>query len=102
LPWRAFPAWIGYEFWQSRYGGSPSVIGTTIRIGVSATEQGDRLRIVGVLPRRASIPLPFVENSTDVWYLLERDSASGRGKLDRFLDSGTSVPELAWRKQRRR
>jgi putative ABC transport system permease protein len=95
LPWRVFPAWIGYEFWQSRYGGSSSVIGTTISIGVSATEQGDHLRIVGVLPRRASIPLPFVENSTDVWYLMERDSASRPRQAGSFFGLGRLRPGVS-------
>lgn len=71
------PAWISYEFWQSRYGGSPSVVGTTIGLGPSATGEYERLvRIAGVLPRRVSIPLPFTKDATDVWYILERDSAA--------------------------
>jgi hypothetical protein len=62
------PAWISDEFWQRRYGGSPSVIGATIGIARDAAGSDQvRLRIAGVLPRGAGIPLPFTENATDVW-----------------------------------
>ena len=74
------PAWISYRLWQSRYGGSPSVIGATIRIAVSATgidQMG--LQIVGVLPPGVTIPLPFTENETSVWYLAPRD-LTGRSR----------------------
>jgi len=59
--------WIGYEFWQTRYAGSPSVMGTTISIASSATARDAKpLRIAGVVPRRASIPLPFIDH-LGVW-----------------------------------
>jgi putative ABC transport system permease protein len=67
----AAPAWISYRLWQTRYGSSPSVIGATIGIASSAAGL-DKLpvRIAGVLPHGVSIPLPFMENRADVWYLL--------------------------------
>ncbi|MGB9467219.1 MAG: ABC transporter permease, partial [Candidatus Acidiferrum sp.] len=71
------PAWISYHLWQTRYGGSTAVIGTTIGIASSATGSDQLpLRIVGVLPPSVSIPLPFMESSTDVWYLLEPNVGS--------------------------
>lgn len=86
------PAWLGYEFWHSRYGGSSSVIGSTIRIAARATGEGKRVRITGVLPRRASIPLPFVENATDIWYILERDTGSRPRNAPSFLGLGRLRP----------
>ena len=88
------PAWISYEFWQSRYSGSPSVIGTTVRIAGSATGQASPVRIAGVLPRRVSIPLPFVENTTDLWYLLERDSAARPRQAASFFGLGRLRPGI--------
>ena len=71
------PVWISYHFWQTRYGGSPAVIGTMIGIASSATGSDQLpLRIAGVLPPSVGIPLPFMENSPDVWYLLEPNIAA--------------------------
>jgi putative ABC transport system permease protein len=89
------PVWISYEFWQSRYGGSPSVIGTTIRIAGSATGQADPMRIVGVLPRRVSIPLPFIEYTADVWYLIERNSAARPRQAESFFGLGRLRPGIS-------
>ena len=90
------PGWISYEFWQSRYGGSHSVIGTTIRLGSSATgENASLLRITGVLPRDASIPIPFTKDATDVWYLLERDSAARPRQARSFLGLGRLHPGVS-------
>ena len=76
----AAPAWISFGFWKARYGGSPSVIGATIGIASSATGSDQKgAHIVGVLPPGISIPLPFMENTTDVWYLAPRD-ISGRSR----------------------
>jgi len=79
------PAWISYHLWQTRYGGSTAVIGTTIGVASSATGS-DQLpvRIAGVLPPGVSITLPFMQNSTDVWYLLEPNIAARR-RQDTFL-----------------
>ena len=76
----AAPAWISFGFWKTRYGGSPSAIGATIGIASSATGSDQMaVHIVGVLPPGISIPLPFMENTTDVWYLAPRD-ISGRSR----------------------
>jgi predicted permease len=89
------PAWISYEFWQRRYGGSPSVMGATIGISGSATASyKTRVRIAGVLPRRVSIPLPFNENSADVWYILERNSAARDRQAASFFGLGRLRPGI--------
>jgi putative ABC transport system permease protein len=90
------PAWIGYEFWQSRYGGSSSVIGATIGLGSSATEEHATLvQIVGVLPRRVSVPLPFTNDAIDVWYLMEPDSAARPRQNASFLGLGRLRPGIS-------
>ncbi|HTS13510.1 MAG TPA: ABC transporter permease [Candidatus Limnocylindrales bacterium] len=73
----AFPVWISYRLWQTRYNGSASVIGTTVGVASSASGQGKMLaQIVGVLPDGVSIPLPFLKNATDIWYLMPQDIAA--------------------------
>lgn len=80
------PVWISYRLWQTRYGGSPSVIGTTIGIAQNAAGSSlERMRIAGVLPPRTSIPLLFMENTTDVWYLLPREGWRARSRQSAVL-----------------
>lgn len=67
------PAWISYRFWQRRYGGSPSIIGAEISFAGSATGAANtHLRIAGVLPPAAQIPLGFTSAlaPADVWQIL--------------------------------
>jgi hypothetical protein len=88
------PAWISYEFWQRRYGGSPSVIGTTIGLASSAAgEYERRVRILGVLPRHAS--MPFTKDATDLWYILERDSAARSRQAASFFGLGRLRPGIS-------
>jgi len=90
------PVWISYQFWQTRYGGSPSVIGATIGIASSATGLYEtRMRIAGVLPPGVSIPLPFMENTTDVWYLVPRDIAARSRQSTIFLGLGRLRPGVS-------
>lgn len=71
------PAWISYRVWQSRYGGSPSVIGATVGIADSAAGLDKvQVRIAGVLPPGVNLPLPFMDNTADVWYLVSPDIAA--------------------------
>jgi putative ABC transport system permease protein len=87
------PAWISYQLWQVRYGGSPSIIGAAIGIGSSPTGlSAFSLRIVGVLPAGVSIPLPFMENDTDVWYLLPRDVSNRPRQSHVFFGVGRLLP----------
>jgi len=65
------PVWISSHFWQTRYNSNQSVIGSTIGIASSATGSDQTAaRIVGVLPSETAISLPFMDNATDVWYIL--------------------------------
>ncbi len=90
------PVWIGYEFWQTRYGGSPSVIGATLSIASSATGSDAKpVRIAGVLPRRASIPLPFLQNTADVWYLAERNIAARPRQATSLFGLGRLHPGIS-------
>lgn len=90
------PAWIGYRLWQTRYGSSRSVIGATIEIAPSANGLGGvPVRIVGVLPDGVSIPLPFTENATDVWYLVPRNIAVRSREADVFFGLGRLRPGVS-------
>ncbi|MGH8402058.1 MAG: ABC transporter permease, partial [Gammaproteobacteria bacterium] len=83
------PAWISYQVWQTRYGGSPSVIGAMIGIAQNAAGLYERrVRIVGVLPPGVSIPLPFTKNTTDVWFLLSRDVVARSRQTTVFFGLG--------------
>jgi predicted permease len=90
------PVWISHQLWQTRYGGSPSVIGATIGFASSATALDQtRSRIVGVLPPGAGIPLPFMENATDVWYLLPRNIAARSRESTVFFGVGRLRPGVS-------
>jgi putative ABC transport system permease protein len=95
----ASPVWISQKFWQSWFGGSPSVIGTTVGIASSATGlHQDHLQIAGVLPPGVSISLPFIQNDTDIWYVVPAD-ITNRPRAARIffilgrLRSGVSVEQ---------
>lgn len=90
------PVWISYEFWQARYGGSPSVIGATFGIASSAagTDQVP-MRIVGVLPPGVSIRLPFMTNVTDVWFLLPGSIATRPRQSAVFFGLGRLLPGVS-------
>ena len=90
------PVWISYRFWQDRYGGSPSVIGTLV--GIASNAKGDDqtpMRIVGVLPPGVNIPLPFMENNPDVWYLVEHDIAARPRQARVFFGVGRLRPGIS-------
>src|SRR5690348_737603 len=88
------PAWISYRLWRTHYGGSPSVIGTTI--GLADTGEGrdeSQVRIVGVLPQGVNIPLPISRtDSTDVLCILFSDTASRKRQADVFFGLGRLRP----------
>jgi predicted permease len=87
------PAWISYRLWRSRYGGSPAVIGTLIGLAASESEHtGMDMRIAGVLPPGVSLPLPFMENTADVWYLTERNIAGRPRESAIFFGIGRLRP----------
>lgn len=95
----ASPVWISEKFWQSRFGGSPSAIGATVGLASSATgTHQDRVQIAGVLPSRGGIPLPFLLNDTDLWYLAPADLSNRPRAATVFfmlgrLRSGVSVAQ---------
>jgi predicted permease len=59
---------LSYRLWQTRFGGSPSVIGQTIRIDSQAHT------IIGVLPAGVDFP-----NRTEIWMPLAKDENDGGG-----------------------
>ncbi len=91
------PAWISYELWQSRYGGSPSVIGKTIRIALNeAGLYESPITIVGVLPLGVSIPLPFTEDEKiDVWSLFPRGITDRSRQSTVFFGLGRLRPGVS-------
>lgn len=92
----AAPVWISYQVWQTRYSGSPSVIGMTVGIASNATGLDEvRMPIAGVLPAGVSIPLPFMENTTDVWYLAPRDISSRSRQSTVFFGLGRLRPGIS-------
>lgn len=75
----AAPAWISEHLWRARYGADPTVIDRVIGVGTGPSgAPAFQLRIVGVLPGTAAIPLPFATGGFDLWYIL-RDM-SGRSR----------------------
>lgn len=95
----ASPVWISEKLWQSWFGGSPSVIGSTVAIANSATAtHQSRVQIAGVLPPRVGISLPFFQNDADLWYLAPADLSSRSRKSTVFfmvgrLRSGVSAAQ---------
>ncbi len=90
------PAWISYQFWQARYGGSPSVIGATVGIASSASGSDKApMQIVGVLPPGISIPLSIMENVTDVWYVIPRDISVRQRQSTVFFGLGRLRPGVS-------
>ena len=49
-----FAVLLGYDVWQTRFGGDPTIIDRLVQIPGTAPE--DRLRVVGVMPRGFSFP----------------------------------------------
>ncbi len=87
------PVWISYRLWQSRYGGSPSVIGAPIGVDISSSKPYKLdMRIVGVLPPGVNLPLPFMEETVDVWYLVEPNVAARPRESTIFFGLGRLRP----------
>jgi putative ABC transport system permease protein len=51
-------AMVGYDLWQRRWGGDPTLIGRAIDLN------GQAVRVVGVMPRQFRFPLEFQTRST--------------------------------------
>jgi predicted permease len=68
---------LGYGTWQSRFGGSPAVVGTTLDV------DGQPMRIIGVMPRGFGFPRPDVA----AWLPMGLDPNRPFG----FLNSGLGL-----------
>lgn len=89
------PAWISYRLWQSRYGGSTSMIGATVGVASSETGHDQTLvQIVGVLPSGINLPLPFMQKAADLWYLAPRDVSTRSRQSDTFFGVGRLRPGI--------
>ena len=87
------PAWISFRLWQTRYGGSPAAIGATIGLAQSATGLDEvHARIAGVLPPGVSIPLSFMDNHADVWFLLPSQLNDRPRESDLYMGLGRLRP----------
>jgi predicted permease len=62
---------LGYNLWQRRYGGDPSVVGRAIQVN------GQAFTVVGVMPSGFKLPLDFgAAGATEMWVPLGEDAAS--------------------------
>ena len=76
------PVLISYAYWQSRFGGEPTVLDRTIRVGNSTRS------IIGVLPRGFQFP-----RETDVWLPQTTRSTSRTGH--NFFAIGRLKPHVS-------
>lgn len=73
------PAWISSSLWLRRYAARRNIIGMPIELGPNATfAHSLRLDIAGVLMPGTNLPLPFLEEGGDVWYILPDNPGSRR------------------------
>ncbi len=63
-----YVALISYEFWQRRFGGSPSAIGQQLRM------DDDPITVVGVMPRGFRHPVENTGSRVDIWVPIDIDS----------------------------
>ena len=90
------PVWIGEHLWQTRYGGSPSVIGETVWSASDASgSYKSPLQIVGVLPAGVGIPLPFLIREPDLWILIPPNIANLPRKGALFFGVGRLRPGVS-------
>jgi putative ABC transport system permease protein len=76
---------LGYELWQRKFGGDPSIVGTTVRI----SRQPAPFEVIGVMPpgirflpdpANASEPNYDVNAYVDFWFCVEPDSSQTRAR----------------------
>jgi predicted permease len=88
------PVWISYELWQTRYGGSPAVIGASIRIAQNEVGLFEApAEVAGVLPRGVRIPSPGVDRPVDLWAILPDDFKLRAAKVRAFFALGRLRPD---------
>ncbi|HEX8905704.1 MAG TPA: ABC transporter permease, partial [Longimicrobiaceae bacterium] len=68
---------LGYDLWQSRYGGDRGVIGRTIRVN------GEQAEVIGVMPPKFAFP-----SSEKLWVPLRLDLPAKRGDGDQYAVFG--------------
>ncbi len=76
-PGRTKVAVVGEEFWRTRLGGDPALIGRTIRL------DGVPYEVIGVMP--SSFNFPPGGNSTDAWILFEPSPEQANSRGDHLL-----------------
>jgi putative ABC transport system permease protein len=90
-PGRAKVAVVGEEFWRTRLGGDPALIGRAIRL------DGVPYEVIGVMP--SSFNFPAGESSTDAWILFEPSPELANARDDHLLavvgrlKSGTTLEQ---------
>ncbi|HEX8243286.1 MAG TPA: ABC transporter permease, partial [Longimicrobium sp.] len=72
---------LGYELWQSRYGGDRGVIGRTIRVN------GEQAEVIGIMPPRFAFPA-----SEKLWLPLRDPLPAKRGDGQDFFVFGRLKP----------
>jgi hypothetical protein len=80
IPGSAGVTLISYGFWQSRFGGTPDAVGSTLNL------DGSPLTVVGVMPRGFRFLL-----EADLWRLVDRD-----GPFDLERDSHSHFVAAVW------
>jgi putative ABC transport system permease protein len=89
-PGRAPVVMLGYDFWQTRYGGDPGIVGHTIEL------EGNPFEVVGVTQPGFRVP----EQATGVWFPVMISRANQPVNWHRFqviarLAEGRTLPEAA-------
>jgi predicted permease len=74
VPGAAFVTVLGYDIWQNRFGGDPSIVGQTVRLN------GETAEIVGVMPRGFEFPV-----NQDLWVPIRRGREAGERRTGVFL-----------------
>jgi putative ABC transport system permease protein len=71
---------LSTDLWRERYGSDPKVIGEDVHIN------GEPYAIVGVMPQRASLPLPFVPPRLWTPLAFSADDLSPSGRGDHYIN----------------
>jgi putative ABC transport system permease protein len=84
-PGRAPVVALGYDFWQTRYGGDPAIVGRTIDL------EGNPFEVVGVT--EAGFRLP--DQATGVWFPVMISRANQPVNWHRFTVLGRLAPDIS-------
>jgi predicted permease len=92
VPGRNQVALLGYELWQSRFGGDPAVVGRSLRLNA------EPVTVIGVMP--ASFGYPLLFGKVDLWRPLTVPRHIVDDRNNHFfqavgrLETGTAAAEL--------